>query len=298
MRTREAGPADIPAMLAAADDAIGSVMAQVKKQGQLENTLVVFSADNGATREARAGLNQKPATAGGNGVFRGYKFSLFDGGMHVPAAISWPGHIPAGKVNREVGMHADLLPTICGAVGASVPNDRTIDGRDVMPMITGGAQSPHEAIFWSSGGQLAVRRGKWKLVKNGALHDGTESGNQKLKGDDALFLSDLEADPGETRNLRHDNPTVTDELATLAASLDRSLTAAGWAAEGKPFRAHLTLARADGVPAGARVAGRLIEAAAGLRLRCPIDRIGLFESLTGGGPARYEPIELVRLGAV
>jgi 2'-5' RNA ligase len=89
-----------------------------------------------------------------------------------------------------------------------------------------------------------------------------------------------------------------DELALLAASLDRWLAAAGWAAEDKPFRAHLTLARADGVPAGARVARRLVEATADLRLRCPIDRVGLFESLTGGGPARYEPIELLRLGAV
>ena len=88
-----------------------------------------------------------------------------------------------------------------------------------------------------------------------------------------------------------------EDLASLAASVDRTLAGAGWAAEPKPFRAHLTLARADGVPAGARVASRLIDAAADLRIPCTIDRIGLFESLTGGGPARYEPIEMVRLGA-
>ena len=72
---------------------------------------------------------------------------------------------------------------------------------------------------------------------------------------------------------------------------------AGWPPEARPFRAHLTLARADGVPAGARVAARLVEAAADLRIASAIDRIGLFESLTGGGPARYEPIEMVRLGS-
>lgn len=88
-----------------------------------------------------------------------------------------------------------------------------------------------------------------------------------------------------------------EDLAKLAASVDRALVGAGWPPEAKPFRAHLTLARADGVSAGASVAARLIAAAAGLRITCPIDRIGLFESLTGGGPARYEPIELVRLGA-
>jgi 2'-5' RNA ligase len=89
-----------------------------------------------------------------------------------------------------------------------------------------------------------------------------------------------------------------EDLAGLAASVDWALTGAGWPPEAKPFRAHLTLARADGVPAGARVAARLMEAAGDLRIACQIDRIGLFESLTGGGPARYEPIELVRLGAV
>ena len=87
-----------------------------------------------------------------------------------------------------------------------------------------------------------------------------------------------------------------EDLAALASALDRALAEVGWPAEPKPFRAHLTLARADGVPAGARVAGRLIEASAGLRIPCRIDRIGLFESLTGGGPARYEPLELVHLG--
>lgn len=88
-----------------------------------------------------------------------------------------------------------------------------------------------------------------------------------------------------------------EDLAMLAASVDRALAGAGWPPEQKPFRAHLTLARADGVPAGARVAARLIQASAALRIECPIERIGLFESLTGGGPARYEPIELVRLGS-
>lgn len=85
-------------------------------------------------------------------------------------------------------------------------------------------------------------------------------------------------------------------LSDLAATVDRALVAAGWPPETKPFRAHLTLARADGVPAGARIAAHLVDAASALRIECPVDRIGLFESLTGGGPARYAPIELVKLG--
>ena len=85
-------------------------------------------------------------------------------------------------------------------------------------------------------------------------------------------------------------------LSDLAATVNRALAAAGWPPEAKPFQAHLTLARADGVSAGARIAADLIEAASRLRIDCLIDRIGLFESLTGGGPARYAPIELVNLG--
>lgn len=85
-------------------------------------------------------------------------------------------------------------------------------------------------------------------------------------------------------------------LAGMAAEVDRALVEAGWPSETRPFRAHLTLARADGVPAGSRIGARLVEAAAGLRIGLRVERIGLFESLTGGGPARYSPIDLVELG--
>ena len=83
------------------------------------------------------------------------------------------------------------------------------------------------------------------------------------------------------------------ELSELAATVDRALVTAGWPPEAKPFRAHLTLARADGVPAGSRIGAQLMDAASELNIQCRVDRIGLFESLTGDGPARYEPIELV-----
>ena len=87
-----------------------------------------------------------------------------------------------------------------------------------------------------------------------------------------------------------------DSLSTLAREVDRTLIAAGWALDEKPFRPHLTLARSDGVPAGAAIADRLVAAAADFHARFRAERIGLFESLTGGGPARYQPIETVDLG--
>ncbi|MFB3829818.1 MAG: sulfatase-like hydrolase/transferase [Bryobacteraceae bacterium] len=196
------------AMLAAADDAVGQILGTVKKMGQLDNTMVFFQADNGATKEPRAGLGGKIAKGGSNGVFRGEKFSLFDGGMHVPGILSWPGKVPAGQVRHEVGMAVDILPTILAAAGVPLPQDRTLDGRDILGKLR------HEAIFWGSGGQLAVRRRNWKLVKNGSI-TGPDGSRKRLEGDDALFLSDLEKDPGETKNLRHANPAVLDEMLTL-----------------------------------------------------------------------------------
>ncbi len=204
------------AMLSAADDGVGQVMRTLRELHLTEQTFVFFAADNGATREARAGLGQKPATAGNNAPFRGNKFSAFDGGMHVPMIMSRPGVIPKGRVLKELGSHLDLLPTICHAAGRDLPADRTYDGFDALPLATSEAKSRHEAIFWSSGGQLAVRRGDWKLVKNGKTFDGTPQGNRALEGDDALFLSNVAEDPGESKNLRHQYPNVLDELQTVA----------------------------------------------------------------------------------
>jgi arylsulfatase A-like enzyme len=205
------------AMLAAVDDAVGEVLRTVKEYNLTEQTFVMFTADNGATRERRAGLNQQIPEAGQNGVLRGYKFSLFDGGMHPPMVMNWPGVIPAGQIVREVGCHIDVLPTLCNAAGVKLPSDRIIDGRDFLPMATAKANSPHNAIYWASAGQLAIRQGNLKLVKNGIVYDGTPEGSKPLQGDNQIFLSNLEDDPGERRNLRHQSPQLVDELVTRAS---------------------------------------------------------------------------------
>jgi arylsulfatase A-like enzyme len=203
------------AMLSAADDAIGQMVAILERTGQRENTIIFLIGDNGATTEKRAGLNDQPATAGKNGPFRGYKFSTFDGGMHVPGLVNWPGHVPSGKRLDQIVMTADVLPTVCELTGGELPQGRTIDGRNIWTVLTDGAKSPHEFVAWSEGPQLAIRRGNWKLVLNGVTHDGTPAGSKPLEGDDAGFLSNLRSDPGERRNLRHEQPAVTDELQTL-----------------------------------------------------------------------------------
>ena len=142
------------------DDAVGQVVRTLREVGLDGNTMVIFTADNGATREARAGLDGKPATAGNNAPFRGKKFSAFDGGMHVPMIMNWPGVIARSKVIQEAGCHVDLLPTIAKAAGAALPGDRTVRWQRRASAATPRARrSAHDAIYWSSAGQLAVRRG-------------------------------------------------------------------------------------------------------------------------------------------
>lgn len=204
------------AMVSGVDDGIGMVREELRRNGLLENTCIIFAGDNGATTEPRAGLDGQPATAGKNGPYRGYKFSLFDGGMHVPGMISWPDRVPSGKTSTEVVMTMDVLPTVTTAAAAKIPAGHIIDGRNILPVAASAAKSPHEAIFWSQGDQLAVRRGKWKLVVNGFTAANWPEGRKPLEGEDAMFLSDLEEDPGESRNLRRAHPNLVDELSTLA----------------------------------------------------------------------------------
>ncbi len=203
------------AMLAAADDRIGDMVAALERTGQRDRTLIFLIGDNGATTERRAGLNQEIATAGRNTPFRGFKFSAFDGGMHVPALVNWPGHIPAGRRIDQIVMTADILPTVVSLAGAKLPSDRTVDGRNIWPVLTENAPSPNPYVAWAQGPQLAIRKGKWKLVLNGVTYDGTPAGQKPLEGEDAVFLSDLDQDPGESRNLRRQHPEIVDELQTL-----------------------------------------------------------------------------------
>ena len=117
-------------------------------------------------------------------------------------------------------MKVRLAPTLVAA--AHCAQDRPLTSLPYTPSLepafigrTASARSRHDALFWSSGGQLAVRRGKWKLVKDGKLFDGTPDGDKPLAGEDSLFLSNLEEDPAESMNLRRQFPVMVDELATL-----------------------------------------------------------------------------------
>jgi arylsulfatase A-like enzyme len=132
--------------------------------------------------------------------------------MHVPGIMSWPARIPSGTTIDQVAMTMDILPTACAAAGAALPANHRIDGHDVLPVAAAGARTPHEVIFWDNNGQLAARKGKWKLVLNGNPYGRSPEERKPLTGEDAVFLSDLSTDPGETKNLRRLHPNVVDEL--------------------------------------------------------------------------------------
>lgn len=203
------------AMIAAVDDGLGAIRDALERSGRLRNTLILFVGDNGATTEKRAGLNQQYATAGSNGPYRGFKFSLFDGGLHVPAFIHWPAQIGPGSSTSEWLQSMDILPTLCHALGVNAPQG--LDGLDVYDVITRGGKSPHKALYWNSGGQTAMRSGKYKIVLNS--RDFGRGEEKPIP----LWLSNLEEDPGETKNLNSFDPVLADELATEAARWQRTL---------------------------------------------------------------------------
>ena len=194
------------AMVAAVDDGVGDICQALRDAGIDDDTLVFFSSDNGPSRETRNWLDgtEDPYYGGTAGIFRGHKFSLFDGGIRMPALMRYPARIPGGQVCDGVGAMMDVLPTCLEAAGIDLPDDRVIDGESVLPMVSEGAASPHEQLCWENGNQLAVREGDWKLVLNG-----------RLTGDsaDEVHLSNLASDPGERVNLAEFEPALTERLS-------------------------------------------------------------------------------------
>lgn len=205
------------AMIAAVDDGVGEIIDELKRCGEYENTCIFFQSDNGPSRESRNWLDGTPDPyyGGQTGGFKGHKYSLFEGGIRVPGIFSWPGTIPAGQAIHEPCGAMDIFPTLLSWAGGD-PGAYTLDGAALQGVLTQGGQSPHEDIFWEMDGQTAVRHGKYKLVLNGVLVEGEPA-------QAPVFLSDLEADPGETHNLAEELPVLTQELTEKAMAWRETL---------------------------------------------------------------------------
>ena len=211
------------AMLSAMDDQVGSLLEELDRHGIRENTLVFFMSDNGPSRQSRNWLDGRldPYYGASTGPFRGHKFSLFEGGIRVPAIISWPARWPAGRTTDELAVGMDVLPTIAAAIGANPPGD-DLDGRDLNLVLEGGA-TPHDVVYWEFGRQTAIWRGDWKLVLDGLLI-------REEPQADPVHLSNLREDPGETTNLAGREPEIANELHQLATSW-RDVAEQQWADE-------------------------------------------------------------------
>ncbi len=193
--------------IAEIDWSVGQILDTLKANGLDENTLVLFTSDNGPPKNT---LFASP------GPLRGHKGTTFEGGMREPTVVRWPGKIPAGVQNDELMTAMDLLPTFAKLAGADVPTDRVIDGKDIWPTLSGGAKTPHEAFFYHRANTLsAVRSGKWKL------HLRTAKG--KRAGLSSLALYDLEADIGEKTNVLAEHPDIEERLLSYVKAFEAEL---------------------------------------------------------------------------
>lgn len=207
------------------DWSVGAIIEKLQQLELDENTLVIFTSDNGPwlSYGDHAG-SAKPLREG--------KGTMFDGGCRVPTIMWWPGRIPAGSTCKEPAMTIDVLPTIAGLIGAKLPEHK-IDGKDIWPLVVGqdGAKSPQEAYYFYYGRQLqALRMGRYKLHLPHSYRsmDGRPGGkggipNRYTQKRIGLALFDLEADIGEVRDVQDAHPQVVARMQQLATTMQDEL---------------------------------------------------------------------------
>ena len=185
------------AMVRSLDRSVGRIMDKLEEEGLADNTIIVFSSDNGG-----AGYIGLPEV---NSPYRGWKITLFEGGIRAPMFVKWPAQIAPGTQVETPVTHVDVMPTLAAAGGAPLPEGVVIDGRNMLPaaMGTGTITRPNDAIFWQSGYYQVVRAGDWKLQVNGK--------QQKS------WLFNLAEDPTEQVNLAQTNPEKVAQLMELLA---------------------------------------------------------------------------------
>jgi arylsulfatase A-like enzyme len=185
------------AMIHAVDRSMGRIKDKLQELGLDDNTLILFTSDNGG-----AGYIQLPQI---NKPYRGWKLDHFEGGTHVPFMASWPAQIAPGSTLQAPVHHIDLYHTIAAAAGVQVPTDRKLDGVDLMPYITGANQGiPHATLFWRQGHHQSVQHLGWKLIR--------------AARPDKRWLFNLAEDPTEQHNLANAMPDKLAELEALLAA--------------------------------------------------------------------------------
>jgi len=185
-----------PQAISEIDWSVGEILKTLKEEGIDDNTIVLFTTDNG------------PAGVGSAGPLSGKKGSTLEGGMRVPTVIRWPARIEAGQTIDELMTTMDLLPTFAALIGADLSGGNKIDGKDITATLTEGKESPHEYFYYYSANQLeAVRKGDWKY--------------RNTKHGGGLF--NLSQDPGEKVNLAKAHPKLVSELKQAIEAFDQQL---------------------------------------------------------------------------
>jgi arylsulfatase A-like enzyme len=188
------------------DWSAGQILGRLKKLGLDEQTLVVFTSDNGPAPSLGPRLQ-----GASSGPFRGWKRSRWEGGFRVPCIVRWPGHLPAGRVETGISTIMDFFPTLIQAAQGTIPLDRPLDGHNILPMLLGKQPSPYRAFYYFRGANiLAVRSGSWKLHL-----PRRDPGSNQVDwpgGRPAAELYDLQHDPSERNNLALTHPDIVASL--------------------------------------------------------------------------------------
>lgn len=231
-------------VMAELDASVGTVLDTLQRTGLAEKTLVIFTSDNG------------PWYGGSSGGLRGMKGSTYEGGFRVPLIARWPGRIPAGRTSAVPTVMMDVFATVLQATGAKMPDDRTLDGRDLLPVLAKGAASPHDYIVGHQSSRLAtIRDARWKLhvLKPSAInlkpgpdgrwldprapdgvtilapfeqynldaYPGFETGDAPAP----MQLFDLQSDPGEQTDVAAGHPEEVRRLKEAFEAINRDVPA-------------------------------------------------------------------------
>ncbi|WP_111709591.1 arylsulfatase [Lutibacter citreus] len=192
------------AMIDLLDQQVGEIMNKVEELGIADNTIIIITSDNGPHKEGGA----DPKYFNSNGVFKGTKRDLYEGGIRVPMIVKWPGKVKENSKSNHVSAFWDVFPTFADITGVEKP--KNIDGISFLPELLGNTkeQKEHEYLYWEfheKGGRQAVRMGDWKAVKY-----------QVLKNPNApIKLYDLSKDPGEKNNIATQNPEIVLKMETI-----------------------------------------------------------------------------------
>lgn len=208
-RSQAESHAAFAAMIYYLDEQVGEIVNKLEELGISDNTIVIFTSDNGPHKEGGA----DPDYFNSNGPFKGYKRDLYEGGIRVPLIVKWPGKIQPGSVSGHKSAFWDVMPTFAEVAGLDTPED--IDGISFLPtLLNKGKQKEHDYLYWEfyeMGGRRAVLQGDWKAVQY----------DVKKNPDGPIMLFNLAEDPGEENDLAADYP---EKIAKFRELIDEAHT--------------------------------------------------------------------------